>query len=141
MPFRLTNAPVTFQAYINKVLSGLLDTIYIVYLNNIIIIHCLTSNLDPYQAHADYSLYTYREKTLLRKPRDLSPHLLGLAYKAPTSYLQCSTTLLFNLLGNHCCRNKPTDALVSQTLLYYCRVIRGRLLLAPLPSITISFTT
>ena len=33
------------------------------------------------------------------------------------------------------------DALVSQTLLYYYRVIRGRPLLAPPPSITISFTT
>jgi len=37
MLFRLTNIPVTFQAYINKVLSGLLDIIYIVYLNNIIV--------------------------------------------------------------------------------------------------------
>jgi len=37
MPFRLTNAPATFQAYINKALLGLLDTIYIVYLNNIIV--------------------------------------------------------------------------------------------------------
>ena len=45
-----------------------------------------------------------------------------------------STTLHFDLLGNHCCCNKPTDALVSQTLLYYYRVIRGRPLLAPLPS-------
>ena len=108
---------------------------------NIIIIYCLTSDSDPYWAHADYFLYICGEKTLLRKPRNLSPCLLGLAYKAPTSHLQCSTTLLFNLLRNHCCRNKPTDALVSQTLLYYCRVIRGRLLLAPLPSITISFTT
>ena len=107
----------------------------------IIIIHCLTSDSDPYWAHADYSLYTCGEKTLLRKPCDLSPRLLGLAYKAPTSHLWCSTTLLFDLFGNHCCRNKPTDALVSQTLLYYCRVIRGRLLLAPLSSITIFFVT
>ena len=70
------------------------------------------SNLDPYWAHVDYSLYIYREKTLLRKPRDPSPRLLGLAYKAPISYLWCSTTLLFNLLRNYCCRNKPMDALV-----------------------------
>jgi len=33
----------------------------------IIIIHCLTSNLDPCWAHTDYSLYTYREKTLFKK--------------------------------------------------------------------------
>jgi hypothetical protein len=37
MPFKLTNVPVTFQAYINKVLSGLLDIIYIVYLNDIVV--------------------------------------------------------------------------------------------------------
>ena len=84
-------------------------------------------------------------KLYLRKPRDLSPRRLGLACKAPARRLRVTcgalTTLLFNLLGNHCCRNKPTDALVSQTLLYYYRVIRGRLLLAPPPFIAISFAT
>src|SRR6266550_8774397 len=67
----------------------------------------------------------------------LSPRLLGLVYRAPARRLRVTcgapTTLLFDLFRNHCCRNKPTDALVSQTLLYYCRVIRGRLLLAPYP--------
>ena len=33
----------------------------------IIIIHCLTSDSDPYWAHTDYSLFTYREKTQLKK--------------------------------------------------------------------------
>ena len=33
----------------------------------IIIIHYLTSDLDPCWAHTDYSLYTYREKTLFKK--------------------------------------------------------------------------
>jgi hypothetical protein len=37
MPFRLTNAPATFQAYINKILKGLLDITYVAYLNNIYI--------------------------------------------------------------------------------------------------------
>jgi len=84
-------------------------------------------------------------KLYLRKPRNLSLRLLGLAYKAPARRLRvtysASTTLLFNLLRNHCCRNKPMDALVSQTLLYYYRVIKGRPLLAPPPFITISFIT
>ncbi len=40
MPFRLTNTPATFQAYINKTLDGLLDTIYIIYIDNI----CIYSN-------------------------------------------------------------------------------------------------
>ena len=37
MPFGLANAPVTWQVYINKVLKGLVDVTYIVYLDNILI--------------------------------------------------------------------------------------------------------
>ena len=102
------------------------------------------SDLDPYWAHADYSMYVGR-KLYLRKPHDPSPRLLGLACKTPIKRLRVTcgtpTTLHFDLLENHCCCNKPTDALVSQTLLYYYRVIRGRPLLTFLPSIAISFAT
>ncbi len=35
--FRLINVSATFQAYINKTLDGLLDTIYIIYIDNIYI--------------------------------------------------------------------------------------------------------
>ena len=37
MPFRLANIPATFQAYINRALAGLIDIIYMVYLNDILI--------------------------------------------------------------------------------------------------------
>ena len=37
MPFSLSNTPTTFQSYINKALGNLVDTIYIVYLDNILI--------------------------------------------------------------------------------------------------------
>jgi Reverse transcriptase (RNA-dependent DNA polymerase) len=37
MPFKLTNAPATFQIYINKILEGLLDITCIAYLNDICI--------------------------------------------------------------------------------------------------------
>ena len=37
MPFRLANTPATFQAYINRALAGLVDVIYIIYLNNILV--------------------------------------------------------------------------------------------------------
>jgi len=37
MPFRLTNTPAIFQAYINKVLIGLLDITTVTYIDNIII--------------------------------------------------------------------------------------------------------
>ena len=37
MPFSLTNAPTTFQSYIYKALGTLINTIYVVYLDNILI--------------------------------------------------------------------------------------------------------
>ena len=55
MPFRLTNIPAIFQAYINKALSGLLDTIYIVYLNNIIVYF------------NNYKVYTYYIQIVLKR--------------------------------------------------------------------------
>src|SRR5712672_3865167 len=58
MLFRLTNILVIFQAYINKVLLGLLDTIYIVYLNNIIVY----SN--------NYKVYTYYIRIVLERLRE-----------------------------------------------------------------------
>ena len=59
------------------------------------------SDLDPYWAHADYSIYMGR-KLYLKKPHNPSPRLLGLACKAPVRHLQVtyntSTTLHFDLL-------------------------------------------
>jgi len=57
MPFRLTNALAIFQAYINKALLGLLNIIYIVYLNNIIVY----SN--------DYKAYTHYVQIVLERLR------------------------------------------------------------------------
>ena len=37
MPFSFTNTPATFQAYINKVLSRIIDYFIVIYLNNILI--------------------------------------------------------------------------------------------------------
>ena len=37
MPFNLVNVLITFQIYINKALINLIDIIYIVYLNDILI--------------------------------------------------------------------------------------------------------
>ena len=48
MPFGLTNSPATFQAYINKALSGLVDAICVVYLDNILI---YSENLEDHRRH------------------------------------------------------------------------------------------
>jgi len=37
MPFGLANAPITFQSYIYRALGGLVDRIYIIYLDDILI--------------------------------------------------------------------------------------------------------
>ena len=37
MPFGLSNAPATFQAYINKALADMIDVFYVVYLDDILI--------------------------------------------------------------------------------------------------------
>ena len=37
IPIGLTNTPITFQAYINKALQGLVDDFYIIYLDDILV--------------------------------------------------------------------------------------------------------
>jgi hypothetical protein len=37
MPFRLANTPIIFQLYIYRALGGLINRIYIIYLDNILI--------------------------------------------------------------------------------------------------------
>jgi hypothetical protein len=48
MPFRLINAPATFQAYINKILKGLLNITCIAYLNDIYIYN---DSIEKYAKH------------------------------------------------------------------------------------------
>ena len=48
MPFGLTNSPATFQAYINKALSGLVNVICVVYLDDILI---YSENLEDHRRH------------------------------------------------------------------------------------------
>ena len=48
MPFGLSNAPATFQGYVNKILAEKLDVFVIVYLDNILIY-----TEDPGQSHVE----------------------------------------------------------------------------------------
>ena len=58
--FRLYNAPATFQQYINKALTGLINIFYIIYLNNILI---FSKNKE------DYKGYIYQVLDRLLKAR------------------------------------------------------------------------
>ena len=48
MPFRLANAPATFQSYMNETLAGLVDVICVVYLDDILI---YLSSVKEHYAH------------------------------------------------------------------------------------------
>jgi hypothetical protein len=48
MPFRLANAPATFQSYIHQALGGLVNRTCVVYLNNILI---YSENEDDHNRH------------------------------------------------------------------------------------------
>ena len=67
MPFSLTNAPIIFQSYIYKTLRTLVDTIYVVYLDNILI---YLNNKGKYVKHVKQvlqQLYTQGLYTKLLK--------------------------------------------------------------------------
>ena len=67
IPFGLTNAPATFQAYINRALVGYLDKFCIVYLDDILI---YSKDADEHTKHLRlildrlyiYALYANRKK-------------------------------------------------------------------------------
>ena len=58
MPFRLANTLIIFQLYIYKALGGLVDCIYVVYLNDILI---YLENKDQYKQHI-YEVLKYLNK-------------------------------------------------------------------------------
>ena len=59
MLFGLTNAPASFQRYINKILTGKLDIFIIIYLNNILIY--TQNNEDGYVAAVQWVLEQLRK--------------------------------------------------------------------------------
>lgn len=65
MPFGLTNAPATFQNYIHQALRGLLDTICVVYLDDILI---FSKTREEHTAHIQQVLERMRAAELFAKP-------------------------------------------------------------------------
>ena len=64
MPFSFTNTSITFQSYIYKALGTLVDTIYIVYLDNILI---YLNNKDKHVKHVKQILQQLRAQGLYTK--------------------------------------------------------------------------
>lgn len=65
VPFGLTNAPATFQAYINKALHGLVDDCCIVYLDDILI---FSNTREEHDEHLKRICERLREAELYAKP-------------------------------------------------------------------------
>ena len=70
LPFGLSNAPATFQAYINQALIGLVDVTYVVYLDNILIfskdptkhktaVQVVLNRLRTYRLYANIKKYIF----------------------------------------------------------------------------------
>jgi hypothetical protein len=66
MPFGLANAPATFQAYINQALQGHLDTICVVYLDDILI---YSQDLETHREHVYAVLERLRKFGLYANPK------------------------------------------------------------------------
>ena len=64
MPFRLANAPATFQSYMNETLAGLVNVICVVYLDDILI---YSSSVEEHHAHVKLVLDRLRAANLYVK--------------------------------------------------------------------------
>jgi Reverse transcriptase (RNA-dependent DNA polymerase) len=77
MPFGLTNAPAIFQAYINKALLGLLDTICVVYLDDIVV---YSNDYEAHTHHVRMVLERLREYELYINLKKCSFHITSIDF-------------------------------------------------------------
>lgn len=77
MPFGLTNAPAQFQAYINETLAGLVDTVCIVYLDDILI---FSDSEEEHLAHVKEVLERLRHSKLYVKLSKCEWHTTSTEY-------------------------------------------------------------
>jgi transposase InsO family protein len=71
MPFGLTNAPATFQSYINKALGDLVDTVCVVYLDDVLI---FSKDEESHKRHVTQVLDRLQEAELYAKPSKCTFH-------------------------------------------------------------------
>ena len=66
VPFGLTNAPATFQAFINQALRGLIDDFCVVYLDDILV---FSRTEEEHQAHLELVIERLRQVELYANPK------------------------------------------------------------------------
>ena len=77
MPFRLTNAPVAFQCFMNNVFSNLLDVCVVVYLDDILI---YSDDITQHQSHVKEVLKRLRKAELYAKAEKCEFHSDSIKY-------------------------------------------------------------
>jgi len=77
IPFGLTNAPATFQHFINDVFSDLLDVCIVVYLDDILI---YSDDITQHQSHIKEVLKRLRKAGLYAKAEKCEFHLDSVEY-------------------------------------------------------------
>jgi len=77
MPFRLSNAPVAFQCFINNIFSNLLDVCVVVYLDNILI---YSDNIMQYRSHVKEVLKRLQKARLYAKAEKCEFHSDSVEY-------------------------------------------------------------
>jgi hypothetical protein len=77
MPFRLSNAPATFQCYMNEILADMLDVCVIVYLDDILI---YSDDMSQHKKHVKEVLRRLRKHGLYASPPKCEWHKTEVEY-------------------------------------------------------------
>jgi hypothetical protein len=77
MPFGMTNAPATFQYFMNDIFHDMVDVFVIIYLDDILI---FSNNLDEHRVHVKTVLERLRQHNLHAKPEKCDFHTTSVEY-------------------------------------------------------------
>src|SRR5882724_7082134 len=116
MPMGLTNAPATFQAFMNHIFRDMTDIFIVIYLNDILM---FSDSLEDHRVHVRRILEHLREYDLHSKPEKFLFHtqkieLLGFMDTAKTNVVSVWLTLT-NL--------KAVQAFLGFTNFYHCFIV------------------
>ena len=99
MPFRLANAPATFQGYISQALAGLVNTICVIYLDDILI---YSVDKKAHERHVKQVLNRLREYKLycnLKKCEFLTDRVEFLGFRVATDGVSIDKSRIEHVLN------------------------------------------